>query len=110
MKVLNKEGEKELLTILNSINASSFFHVKTILMPNAIYKSTSIDGSPFRKVLIEIAIPDRFWEEREDVQGAGVVGYEFLEDIDFREFVQDIPRKRRKAQRGVKQNEQRNSI
>jgi len=102
MKVLNEEGEKEFLTILNSINASSFFHVKTILMPNAIYKSTSIDGSPFRKVIIEIAIPDRFWEEREDVLGAGILSYKFLEDIDFKEFVEDIPRKRRKSRKEVK--------
>jgi hypothetical protein len=99
MKVLNEEGEKELLTILNSINASSFFHVKTILVPNAIYKSIGIDGSPFRKVLIEIAIPDRFWEEREDVQGAGILSYEFLEDIDFKEFVEDIPAKKRKSKK-----------
>ena len=98
MKVLNEEGKKELLEILNFIDAGSFFHVKTILAPNKPYKVTS----PFRKVLIEIAIPDRFWEEREDVQGAGVVGYEFLEDIDFREFVQDIPAKRRKSRKGVK--------
>ena len=102
MKVLNEEGQKELVEILDSICAGSFLHVRTILIPNKTYKFISIDGSPFRKVLIEIAIPDRFWEEREDVQGAGIVGYEFLEDIDFREFVQEIPAKRKKPKKEVK--------
>jgi hypothetical protein len=99
MKVLNEEGQKELVEILNSICAGSFLHVRTILAPNKTYKFTSIDGSPFRKVLIEIAIPDRFWEDREDVLGEGILSYEFLDDVDFREFVQDIPRKRRKSKK-----------
>jgi hypothetical protein len=102
MKVLNEEGQKELLEILNSICAGSFLHVRTILAPNKTYKFTGIDGSPFRKVIIEIAIPDRFWEDREDVLGAGILGYEFLDDIDFREFVQEIPAKRRKPKKEVK--------
>ena len=96
MKVLNEEGKKELLEILNFIDAGSFFHVKTILAPNKPYKLTS----PFRKVVIEIAIPDRFWEEREDVLGEGILSYEFFEDIDFGEFVEDIPGKRRKPRKG----------
>ena len=102
MKVLNGKGQKKLLEILNFIDAGSFFHVRTILAPNKTYKFTGIDGNPFRKVLIEIAIPDRFWEEREDVLGAGILSYKFLEDIDFKEFVEDIPRKRRKSRKEVK--------
>ena len=100
MKVLNEKGQKELLEILDSICAGSFLHVRTILAPNKTYKFTGIDGNPFRKVLIEIAIPDRFWEEREDVLGEGILSYEFFEDIDFGEFVEDIPGKRRKPRKG----------
>jgi len=98
MKVLNEEGKKELFEILNSICMGSFLHLRTILEPNLTYEF----GSPLRKAVIEIAIPDRFWEEREDVLGEGILSYEFLEDIDFKEFVEDIPAKRRKSRKEVR--------